>query len=366
MLAKLERWYSPDSFEKEEDRQAARILIVIIIGSIATCVFTVLGGFYWHERSITLIGCLGILLQIVPLVLFAFKRLNACSFFIGLTTLMVVTLGATLGQGIHDISIMAYPVIILVASLIMQRFSSVLLTALSAVSIIWLIYGEARGLFIPRPTLHPSLADFFIMVAILTVAAVVVNMQARDMRKNLHKAQQEIIQRKDMEEQLRFLGTHDILTGVYNRLFFDGELSRLEKSRDFPISMIVADLDDLKKTNDTLGHAIGDGLLKRASSVLSSALRQGDILARIGGDEFAVLLPNTGEDSVQAILSRICTRIDEINAAQPDLNLGLSLGTATSEKGNLNRAFLVADKRMYAEKSARKKRAGSALVPEHT
>ena len=365
MLAKLEKWFSPDKFEKEEERQAARILIVLIIGAILTCFFTVIGGLYWRGRSIVLIGILGILTQSIPLVLFAYGRLNACSFFIGFTTLAVVTLGASLGQGIHDISVMAYPVIILVASLIMHRSISILIAALSAVSVGWLIYGEAHGLLVPRHTTVPSLADFFIMVSILAVAAVVVNMQANTMARNLQKARDEIIQRKDMEEQLRYLGTHDILTGVYNRLFFDGELGRLEKSREFPISLIVADLDDLKKTNDTLGHTVGDGLLKRAGIALSLALRQGDILARIGGDEFAVLLPNTGAESVQAILDRIRGRIDDDNADQPDLHLSLSLGAATSEKGNLTRAFLLADRQMYAEKSARKTRPVSAPTTNH-
>ena len=366
MLRRLGLRYSPEIFEKEDDQQAARIIIVLIAGAIVSCFITMLGGLYWKDSSVILIGLSGMLVQGVPLELFAHKHQSASSFIVGLSVLVIVTIGASLGQGIHDISIMAYPVIILIASLIMQRAGYITLTLLSLLSIGWLAYGEAHGLFIPLPTTRPSLADFLIMATILMMAVLIVNLQARDMRSNLHKAQQEIIQRKSMEEQLRYMSTHDILTGVYNRMFFDAEFTRMEKSRQYPISVIVADLDNLKKANDTLGHRAGDELLKRASKALRLTLRAGDILARIGGDEFAALLPATDEAAVQVILSRIQSRINEINSAQPDLHLQLSFGAASVEKGDLSGAFLEADRRMYAEKSAHKAVSAASPVLEHT
>ena len=362
MQSELWKWFFPESFEKEEDRQAARILIVIIIGAVLTCLFTIMGGLYWRDTTIIRVGLYGMALQIVPLGLFFHRHLSAASFIVGLTALAVVTVAATLGQGIHDISIMAYPVIILIASLILQRAVSVLLAFLSALSIGWLAYGEATGRFTPYPTQPPSLADFLIMATILAVAGVVVSMQARNMHNNLNNAQQEILQRKNMEDQLRFLGTHDILTGVFNRLFFDGELSRLENGSQYPISLIVADLDNLKMTNDKLGHNFGDELLKQASAALRTAFRTGDILARIGGDEFAVLLPSTDEESVGEIMSRIQARIDEVNSAQPDLHLQISFGAATVGKGSLARAFIEADRLMYEDKSAHKAKIAAELI----
>jgi diguanylate cyclase (GGDEF)-like protein len=362
MLRDLGKEYSPERFEKEEDRQTAQILIVIILGAFVTCLVTVLSGFSTKDPSIILVGVFGLALLVISLPLYAREHLNASGFLTGFSILVIVTLAASKGQGIHDMAIMAYPVIILIASLIMNRLGIILLFLLSIVAIGWLVYGEASSLFIPLPLLRPTLPDFLIMAGVLILAVLIVHSQARIMRNNLKKAHQEIDRGKHMEEQLRFMGTHDILTGVYNRQFFDEELYRLEKSRSYPISVIVADLDNLKETNDTLGHNIGDELLKRTSVALRVAFRAGDILARIGGDEFAVLLPSTDEGSVQALLCRIQARIDQGNSTHPDLQVQLSFGAATAEKSDLPGAFSEADQRMYEAKSGHKAKDGATYA----
>lgn len=100
----------------------------------------------------------------------------------------------------------------------------------------------------------------------------------------------DITERKQMEEDLLRLSTHDILTGLYNRNFYEVELERLQISRLYPISIVIADMDDLKSVNDHFGHSAGDILLQRVANYLHQAFRAEDIIARIGGDEFAVLL----------------------------------------------------------------------------
>jgi len=129
---------------------------------------------------------------------------------------------------------------------------------------------------------------------------------------------------------------------------------RLEASRDFPVSFCVADIDDMKKTNDTLGHAAGDELLKRAAQVLQSVFRLSDVLTRIGGDEFALILPRTDPHVSERILTRIKENLAIHNTRFPGAPLQLSLGVATAQKENLLDAFKLADTRMYEDKRAHK------------
>jgi diguanylate cyclase (GGDEF)-like protein len=162
-------------------------------------------------------------------------------------------------------------------------------------------------------------------------------------------------ERKQAELKLRYLSSHDILTGIYNRAYFDEELERLKKGRKFPVSIVMADVDRLKETNDQQGHAAGDELLKHAAEVLKNAFRREDVVARVGGDEFAALLPNTDETALREAMERLQQQLAQSNEGHAPHPLSLSIGAATAQNGDeLMASWRLADQRMYRQKKGRK------------
>ena len=160
----------------------------------------------------------------------------------------------------------------------------------------------------------------------------------------------DITVRKEMEVTLRHDSTHDVLTGLYNRGFFDEELERLAQGGMFPISIVMADVNDLKTVNDTLGHAAGDELIQLTAGIIQRAFRSHDIVARIGGDEFAVILPETGVAVARDVVRRIMDSREIVNG-----QVGIAFGIAAAENmDQLEEALKLSDKRMYRDKSEQK------------
>jgi diguanylate cyclase (GGDEF)-like protein/PAS domain S-box-containing protein len=143
----------------------------------------------------------------------------------------------------------------------------------------------------------------------------------------------DVTERSRVEEKLQYLSTHDTLTGLYNRAYFEVELARIEPSRQFPVSLLMVDVDGLKATNDRQGHAAGDSLLRRTAQVLMQVFRVEDVVARIGGDEFAVLLPEADAAAAAQAVDRIRSVLSIHNRNTQGDPLGLSVGAATGEKG---------------------------------
>ena len=162
----------------------------------------------------------------------------------------------------------------------------------------------------------------------------------------------DVTERIEHEKRLKYLSMHDQLTDIYNRAYFENELTRYDKGRDYPITIISADLDGLKLINDTMGHDAGDRLLKGCASVLCESLRASDILARVGGDEFSAILLSTDKVTGEEVVRRIRENINKYNLKNEDLPLGVSLGVATAEKADhsLRELFKRADNMMYRDK----------------
>jgi diguanylate cyclase (GGDEF)-like protein len=161
----------------------------------------------------------------------------------------------------------------------------------------------------------------------------------------------DITARKKAEAYLEYLGTHDVLTRTLNRSFFVDELNRLERKGPKPVTVIIADVNGLKAANDDLGHSAGDGLLRRAGEVFNSLIEKPASVSRIGGDEFAVLLPGTDAAVGEAILASLVELIEVNNQFYPDLSLSISVGIATSRSNDrLEQVVKRADMKMLHAK----------------
>lgn len=162
----------------------------------------------------------------------------------------------------------------------------------------------------------------------------------------------DITARKKAEAYLEYLGKHDVLTQLRNRAFYAEELNRLTRKGPWPLSVIAIDLNGLKVVNDEQGHAAGDAMLRRVGEVLAKAVDPPACAARIGGDEFTVLLPGMDERGALALHDRILSMLDLNNQFYPGQHISLAMGIASCQSGDAVEATIHrADQAMYVEKN---------------
>ena len=172
----------------------------------------------------------------------------------------------------------------------------------------------------------------------------------------------DITSKKVFENKIKYLSFHDKLTGLYNRAFFEAELKRLNKKRQLPLTIVIADIDGLKLINDAFGHESGDKLIKKIAGIFKYCFRSEDIIARYGGDEFAILLPSTPMSEVLKIIDRIkiaCKK--EGNKILP-LNISIGVSSKTEISQEINSVIKDADDQMYRNKLMRKQSQQSSLI----
>jgi diguanylate cyclase (GGDEF)-like protein len=160
----------------------------------------------------------------------------------------------------------------------------------------------------------------------------------------------DITERRVAEEKLKHMSFHDNLTGLYNRAFFEEEIKRLNKVRQLPLSVIVADVNGLKIINDAFGHQLGDELLMVSSRILRICCRAEDIIARWGGDEFIILLPKTPGKQAADVVKRIRNECEKINNFKIPLSIALGYSTKISESTDMKRVINEAEAKMYKNK----------------
>lgn len=155
-------------------------------------------------------------------------------------------------------------------------------------------------------------------------------------------------------DTLRYDAWHDPLTGLYDRRSFDRllEMAVARSARyNWPFTLVLIDLDKFKQLNDTEGHAAGDRALRQLGERFRAVLRFGDNAARIGGDEFALMLPDTDPEDVPALLERIA---QSAPGEPPMLAFSYGVALCPSEADDFDALFRLADERLYEAKEGRR------------
>lgn len=165
-----------------------------------------------------------------------------------------------------------------------------------------------------------------------------------------------ITKRKKLEEKLKKLSFYDGLTNLHNKLYLEKQIHILNTKHDTSIGVIFCDLDNLKITNDTLGHELGDKLIVYISNILKDTFKERSIISRYGGDEFIIIIQDTTLEEVQNFYSRLYKSIEKQNKDNKTLHLSVSIGYSFSETsiGVIKQVINLADKDMYKNKQKRK------------
>lgn len=150
--------------------------------------------------------------------------------------------------------------------------------------------------------------------------------------------------------EIQFLAFHDSLTGLYNRTFFDEEVSRVDTSRNLPISVIFADVNGLKGLNDRFGHFYGDDYLKTISRTIKESCRHEDLVVRWGGDEFVVLLLRTDTEMAEEIVSRIEKNLSKIDCFAVEASVSFGVATKRDMLTDFHDVLRNAELAMYLKK----------------
>ena len=153
-----------------------------------------------------------------------------------------------------------------------------------------------------------------------------------------------------LQQDLEYRITHDALTSIYSRGYFEKKMEEYDRSVDVPTGVILCDLDDLKSLNDRYGHKKGDEYIKVSAKLLSEFFPEEATVARLGGDEFAVIVPGINRIELLKLCDRLFINIDEYNSVVCDLPIHMSVGYAHQECsiGHMDALLAEADRSMYA------------------
>ena len=160
----------------------------------------------------------------------------------------------------------------------------------------------------------------------------------------------DITGKKRIQDKYIYLSYHDSLTGLYNRRYIEEELKKIDIPQNLPISIISGDVNGLKQTNDIFGHEEGDLLIHTAADVMMNVCRKEDVIARIGGDEFLIVLPKTDEATAERIANDIKAQLSAKSSRTFNYNISLGCNTKIDMDEDIEQIIKNADHNMYTAK----------------
>lgn len=180
----------------------------------------------------------------------------------------------------------------------------------------------------------------------------------------------DITRQRERETQILYMGNHDFLTGLYNRQYFEKEKNNLDQEACLPLSMIIGDINGVRLINDALGLAEGDHLIAETAKIILNCCREKDLLARTGGDEFSILMPQTDQAEAHELMQKIKHECEVFNLSVTDKAqyISLSIGHATkhSKDENIQVVTKEAEEYMYKRKLLERKSYHSAILSSIT
>ncbi|MBN1891816.1 MAG: diguanylate cyclase [Clostridiales bacterium] len=162
---------------------------------------------------------------------------------------------------------------------------------------------------------------------------------------------EDITERVKRDEEIKYLNNHDVLTGLYNRRCFEENRSGIDHPDNLPLSVLFADINGLKMTNDIFGHASGDKLIILSAEILKKACRPDDFLARVGGDEFIIFLPKTNREDAELVMNTIKSELSDARVAAIKCSISLGLDIKKDSKQALDEIMANAENEMYRDKT---------------
>jgi len=206
-----------------------------------------------------------------------------------------------------------------------------------------------------------AIVSFLILVLVLIGTSVLMNQLVRTRTKELQESNKALYNKKieletlitnmkSLEENFRYLSFHDQLTGLYNRHFLEAQLNLLDTQDNLPFTIVMADVNGLKLTNDAFGHKAGDVLLKKVADILKKECKTSDVAARFGGDEFVMLLPKTTSCQTEKIINRIYESIEAEKQDNIIISVSFGYDTKTTLDQSIDEVLTIAEEHMYRKK----------------